>query len=170
MGQVSTFRIGKSLFGIDILHIKEISKIFDITPVPEASPHIAGLMNLRGQIVSIIDPSQFWEKSDRKEYKNCRLLILKTDEQIKHLIDQKQIERIKMGQDYLGFIIDEVGNVIEHQEKDLLEPPAHHNIRDLVLGILQLDKEVVTVFNTEKLVARAVTCEENPEDKKGGKQ
>jgi purine-binding chemotaxis protein CheW len=170
MEQVSTFRIGKALYGINILHIKEISKIFDITPVPEAPPHIIGLMNLRGQIVSIIDPEYFWtEKSSlHGDYYQNRLLILKTDEQLKSLVEQKLITKINMGQDYLGFVIDEVANVIETQPKDLAEPPPHLKIRDFVQGILQLESEVVTVFNTEKLVAKAVKVENKMKRKKGG--
>lgn len=170
MEQVSTFRIGEALYGIDILHIKEISKIFDITPVPEAPPHIIGLMNLRGQIVSIIDPEYFWVEKPglHGDYHQNRLLILKTDEQLKSLVEQKLITKINMGQDYLGFVIDEVANVIEIQPKDLAEPPPHLKIRDFVQGILQLESEVVTVFNTEKLVAKAVKVENKMKTKKGG--
>lgn len=170
MEQVSTFRIGEALYGIDILHIKEISKIFDITPVPEAPPYIVGLMNLRGQVVSIIDPVFFWEDKpgDHGDYSQNRLLILKTDEQLKPLVEQKLIDKINLGQDYLGFVIDEVANVIEVQTGDLAEPPPHLKIRDFVQGILQLQSEVVSVFDTEKLVTKAVKVENKMKRKKGG--
>lgn len=170
MEQVSTFRIGAALYGIDILYIKEISKIFDITPVPEAPPHIVGLMNLRGQIVSVIDPTFFWEKKNgaHVDYSQNRLLILKTDEQLKPLVEQKLVDKKYMGQDYLGFVIDDVSNVIELQSHELAEPPPHLKIRDFVSGILQLEDEVVTVFNTEKLVAKAVKVEKKMKRKNGG--
>ncbi len=167
MAQVSTFRIGQALYGIDILHAKEISKIFEITPVPEAPPHIVGLMNLRGQIVSIIAPSQLWGQELGTDLRDCRLLILKTDEQIKPLIERNIIDTIKMGKDYLGFIINEVCNVIEYQPPDIAPPPPHLEIRDFVRGILQLETEVVTVFNTEKLLERAVGAEASPIAKNG---
>lgn len=170
MGQVSTFRIGQALYGINILYIKEISKIFAITPVPEAPPHIVGLMNLRGQIVSIIDPARFWSDDTREIADGCRLVILKTEEQIKPMIENKIIKKINMGQDYLGFIIDDVGNVIEYEEENLANPPPHLEIRDMVKGILQLESEVVTVFDTEKLVLKAVTTGHKTKTDKGGKR
>ncbi len=166
MEQVSTFRIGKALYGINILHIKEISKISDITPVPEAPPHIVGLMNLRGQIVSLVDPVCFWGESPRPRdhYRLCRLLILKTDEQLRPLIDRKLVDTFNMGHDYLGFIIDEVANVINFQPRELAPPPPHLDIREFVRGILQLESEVVTVFLTDKLVERTVTIESKGKD------
>jgi len=174
MPQVSTFRISNSLFGIDILHIKEISKISSITPVPEAPPHIIGLMNLRGQIVSIIQPIRLWERETPptagENLQECRLLILKTDEQIKSLIEQSIISPISMGQDYLGYIIDEVGNVLQYSVEDLAEPPPHLKIRDMVQGILKLETEVVTVFDTAKLVSCTVRNEDQYIEQLGGNQ
>lgn len=55
MGTVTTFYVGKTLFGIDILTVQEVNKLKEITPVPLAPDYVAGIINLRGKIVTVID-------------------------------------------------------------------------------------------------------------------
>ena len=55
MSLYATFRLGGLQFGLDLMQVREINRILDITPVPHARAHIRGLINLRGQIVTIID-------------------------------------------------------------------------------------------------------------------
>ncbi|WP_459915595.1 chemotaxis protein CheW [Desulfocicer niacini] len=55
MGTVTTFYVGTALCGIDILTIQEVNKLMDITPVPLAQDYVAGIINLRGKIVTVID-------------------------------------------------------------------------------------------------------------------
>jgi len=53
--ELATFRVGQALCGIDILHIQEINKLMDMTAVPGSPGYVRGILNLRGQIVTIID-------------------------------------------------------------------------------------------------------------------
>lgn len=57
MSQYATFNVGERLFGLDILGVREIIRVFNITSVPRSEAHIRGLINLRGQIVTILDLS-----------------------------------------------------------------------------------------------------------------
>ena len=56
--ELATFYIGDALCGMDILKIQEINKLMEMTKVPQAPDYMIGILNLRGQIVSIIDLCQ----------------------------------------------------------------------------------------------------------------
>ncbi|MFH2123319.1 MAG: chemotaxis protein CheW [Pseudomonadota bacterium] len=53
--ELATFYVGAALCGMDILKIQEINKLMDMTKVPQAPSYVTGILNLRGQIVTIID-------------------------------------------------------------------------------------------------------------------
>lgn len=53
--ELATFYIGDALCGMDILKIQEINKIMQMTKVPQAPDYVLGILNLRGQIVTILD-------------------------------------------------------------------------------------------------------------------
>ncbi len=53
--ELATFFIGDALCGMDILKVQEINKLMEMTKVPQAPEYVLGILNLRGQIVTIID-------------------------------------------------------------------------------------------------------------------
>ena len=53
--ELATFYVREALCGMDILKIQEINKLMDMTKVPQAPSYVTGILNLRGQIVTIID-------------------------------------------------------------------------------------------------------------------
>ena len=53
--ELATFYIGDALCGMDILKIQEINKLMQMTKVPQAPEYVLGILNLRGQIITIID-------------------------------------------------------------------------------------------------------------------
>jgi len=53
--ELATFYIGDALCGMDILKVQEINKLMEMTKVPQAPDYVDGILNLRGQIVTIVD-------------------------------------------------------------------------------------------------------------------
>ena len=53
--ELATFYVGDALCGMDILKVQEINKLMQMTKVPQAPEYVVGILNLRGQIVTIID-------------------------------------------------------------------------------------------------------------------
>lgn len=53
--ELATFYVGDALCGMDILKVQEINKLMEMTKVPQAPKYMTGILNLRGQIVTIID-------------------------------------------------------------------------------------------------------------------
>jgi purine-binding chemotaxis protein CheW len=54
-GKYLTFHLGKEEFGIQVLKVREIMGVQDITRVPHTPPHIKGVINLRGKVIPVID-------------------------------------------------------------------------------------------------------------------
>src|SRR6187399_2690041 len=54
-GQFLTFQLGPEMFGLEILRVQEIKGYSPVTPIPNAPPHVKGVMNLRGAVVPILD-------------------------------------------------------------------------------------------------------------------
>jgi len=53
--QLVTFGIGEKEFGIDILKVQKIIRTMAITKVPNSPPYVEGVINLRGNVISVID-------------------------------------------------------------------------------------------------------------------
>lgn len=51
----STFHVDGQLFGVDVDDVQEVTRAAELTPVPLAHPAVSGLMNLRGQVVTVVD-------------------------------------------------------------------------------------------------------------------
>lgn len=54
-GKYLTFALGREEFGLQILKVREIIGLMDITAVPRTPSHVRGVINLRGQVISVID-------------------------------------------------------------------------------------------------------------------
>jgi purine-binding chemotaxis protein CheW len=120
MNQYSTFRLGDRLFGLDLMTIREINRILDITPVPHARDHIRGLINLRGQIVTILDLGVRLglERLDIGE--ESHNIILKTNAELAAAHCGKNFNT---STDLVGFLVDAIGDVVEADESSI-EPPS----------------------------------------------
>ena len=82
MKQYATFRLDDHLFGIDVLLVREINQYMVITPVPLAVPSIRGLINLRGQIVTVVDLGVLIGLEPRNIGKETHSLVLKTHDDL----------------------------------------------------------------------------------------
>lgn len=54
-GKYLTFALGDEGYGVEILKVREIIKYMEITHVPRTPPHVRGVINLRGQVISVVD-------------------------------------------------------------------------------------------------------------------
>ena len=76
-GKILTFYLNNNVFGVDITLVKEINRNVEFTPVPQASEHIAGLFNMRGQIVTLLNLSEILEYDRNTSITRAACMILK---------------------------------------------------------------------------------------------
>ena len=121
--QLVTFQLGEDEFGVDIMDVKEIIRVPDITRVPNAPSYVEGACNLRGNILPIID-GRTWLNLERKtKDENSRVLV------------------IDVGGKATGIIVDKVSEVVRVNTVDIEEPPqiVRNVDSDYLNGVVKLD-------------------------------
>ncbi len=153
MKQFTTFFIGDTYFGINILQVQEINSQTNFTPVPDSSEYIRGLLNLRGQIITVFDMSKRLGREGINEDAKTRNLILKTDNQTEEL-RREGLVTSRIGNDAVGFLVDKIGDVVEVEEEDIKPAPANIGevSNEFVEGIVELDDKLLIIVNVEELV------------------
>ena len=141
MSQYSTFHLEDRLFGLDLRVIREINRILDITPVPHGKDYIRGLINLRGQIVTIIDLAMRLglPRADITE-ESHNIILKRTSELAAPLrTDGGVIETTS--EDPVGFLVDAIGDVVDVEESGIA--PLSANVGEaeghFLSGVIKLD-------------------------------
>lgn len=157
--QFVTFWIGNDLFGLDILLIREINRTLEITRVDRAPSYIRGVMNLRGQIVTVIDLGARIGigKLEMKASSGC--VVLKTDKDIENLqsttsdIHDNTENQNKTTNDVVGFFVDKIGDVITVEDDDIDPTPAHANALTgrFLEGVIKLKDRLIMTLKLSEL-------------------
>jgi len=153
MSQLATFYVGSELFAIDVLITKEIGKILEVSKVPGAQEFILGLMNLRGQVVTIIDPCFFLDQVSNTPLENKKLIIPKTENDLDELRRNGIDITTALRKDPLAIVVDQIGDVIDINPEEILPVPPNitGEKRDIVSGVVQLEKQLVIILAMDKL-------------------
>lgn len=147
--QFATFYIGNARFGIDILMVREINRHLEITPAERAPEFVRGLLNLRGQVVTVIDLGVRLGLGPRVITPESRCLVLKTSSDL--AVHQKA-GRLDddTSNDVIGFLIDRVGDMVTVGEKDLEPAPANISGVDgqFLLAVAKLEDGLMVALKT----------------------
>lgn len=135
-GQFSTFFIDDLFFGVDVLDVQEVLRAQQMTPVPQAPDVVEGLINLRGQIVTAIDLRRRLGVGDRLAGELPMNVVVRT------------------GDGAVSLLVDEIGDVVEVEEKDFEQAPdtLACTSRELIRGVYKLNHELLLVLDTQRSV------------------
>ena len=151
--QYSTFLLGKDLFGLDILLVREINRNLAITPVEQAPDFVSGLLNLRGQIVTVVDLGVKLGLEKRVLGSESRVIVLKTAQELsaKH-VDDRLLAAAQV--DLLGLLVDGVSDMVTADDKAVEPPPANTgNVADKFLtGVIKLEHGLVGVLDIGRIL------------------
>ena len=94
--QVAVFMLNNTYYGVPILQVKEIVKMTEITKLPNTPDFVQGIVNLRGEIIPIIDMRRRFGLPDIEISENWKILILKSGEVLFGvMVDQiSEVEKI----------------------------------------------------------------------------
>lgn len=134
--EMATFYVGKALCGMDILNVQEINKLMDMTTVPQAPEYVMGILNLRGQIVTIIDLG-----------KKLRLGDTELNDMSRNII-------VNSNGEYIGLLVSRISDVVE-AEWDKVEPPPA-NIGGVqgkfFKGVFKTKERLIGILDVEKVL------------------
>jgi len=144
--QYITFKLANNLIGVSILAIREIVPRFKITEVQKSPEFVLGLMNLRGQILTVFDIGVLLGFDKRPIHSDSCVIIFKHEN--------------------VGFIVDQIGDVVSANEKNIESIPANiePEIQKFMENIVKLPDEIVLVMNAKKVLAYTQAKDENTKD------
>lgn len=93
--QWATFRVKSELYGIDVMKVKEVLRYIEITPVPGADYSVLGIINVRGNVVTVIDTRRMFGISDAPPDDNTRIIVVE--------LNDKEV---------VGIVVDSVDEVV----------------------------------------------------------
>lgn len=130
------FQIADQEFGVDIHKVSIIEKYMNITRVPTTPEYIKGVVNLRGEIIPVMD------------------LRIKFGLPAKEPDDDTRIIMLRFNDITLGVIVDSVAEVVDFTEEEMESITSITNDRtlDYVVGIGRIDQRLITVLSIEKLI------------------
>ena len=141
--QYLTFLLGKEMFAIGILSIKEIIEYGQVTSVPMMPNFVRGVINLRGQVVPVIDlQARFGRPSSVVGKRSCVVII-----EIQVSAEQEQ--------HVIGVIVDSVSEVLAIPPTQIERAPQFGaKIRpDFISGMGKIDDKFVIILNVDKVLS-----------------
>lgn len=129
-----TFSLDGEVYGINVMQIQEVLRYTEIAPVPGAAGYILGIINLRGNVVTVVDGRKKLNLMDKDSYENSRILIIEVAGQV------------------LGLLADSVSEVTEINDESI-EPYTtdDYDPQKYIHGVCQVDKMLLILVDTEKL-------------------
>jgi purine-binding chemotaxis protein CheW len=109
--QYVVFKLEDEEYGIDILRVKEIKEMMNITRVPKAAYFVRGVINLRGEVIPVIDLRKRFNLPEGEENADTRIIIVSVDDIIVGLIADSSSEVVEISSEAIEEAPDGVGTV-----------------------------------------------------------
>lgn len=129
--QLCTFLVDELHFGVPVEHVQEVLRYQEMTPVPLAPAVVAGLINLRGHIVTALDLRARLGLAPRGPDDRTAMNVV-----------------IRIGDSTVSLLVDDIGDVVEVEQGSFesTPPTLHASIRSLVGGVYKLKGELLLLL------------------------
>jgi len=105
-GKYLTFVLGREEYGLEILKVREIMGIVEITGMPQLPAYVKGVINLRGTVIPIVDLRLKFGLLEAEYTKETCIIV------------------VHLGESLIGIVVDTVSEVINIAEKEIDPPPS----------------------------------------------
>ncbi|NLD27757.1 MAG: purine-binding chemotaxis protein CheW [Myxococcales bacterium] len=137
--QLVVFRLADEEFALDISQVREIIRMQEITPMPKAPDFITGVLNLRGQIVAVMDLAQRFAIKNSLRTDIARIII------------------VEVGDSKIGLIVDEVPEVIRMPLNDMEPTPAMIESKvhaEFIKGVGKFQDRLIIVLDAGSILSK----------------
>jgi len=136
-GKYLSFRISQEVYGIKICHVTEIVGIQKITEVPDMPAYVKGVINLRGNVIPVVDVRLRFNMEPR-DYDDRTCVIV-----------------VNVNESPIGLVVDTVKEVISIQPEMISPPPAvsKNDINRYIQGIGRFDHDVIILLTIEEFLS-----------------
>ena len=132
-----TFQLGSETYGINVLQVREVLRVTDITPVPGSPDYVLGIINLRGNVVTVIDCRRCFDLPDKESDESSRIVIVESSGQV------------------VGVLVDSVAEVVYLRSSQIDHAPniGAEDSSKYIQGVYSRDDELLILVDLNKLVA-----------------
>ena len=135
-GQLATFRLDGDLYGVEVEHVQEVLRTQQLTRVPLAPAAVAGLINLRGQVVTAIELRERLGRPPRPEGTDAVVIV------------------VRLHGEAVSLLVDSIADVVDVDASDFEAPPdtLEGQARGLIRGAYKLDGKLLLALDVQKAV------------------
>ena len=134
--QLVSFNLEKEEYGINVLMVREIIRMLIITRVPNTPHYVEGVINLRGKVIPIISLRRKFDLMEAEYDKRTRIMVMEVVGEL------------------MGFIVDEVSEVIRISEKEIQPPPpvvASGIEQECMAGVINQADRLLVLLDLERM-------------------
>jgi purine-binding chemotaxis protein CheW len=134
--QVVSFSVGSEFYGVHIEQVQEIIRMPEITHLPQTDDYIKGIINLRGNIIPIIDMRTRFNMKESDYSELTRVIVLNMNEKL------------------VGIVVDSVSKVLELEEGAIEATPDIVNglSKEYIEGVGKNDDSMIIILNADKVL------------------
>ena len=133
--QVIAFKLGKEEYAISITGVQEIIMPQEKTKIPKSPDFVEGVINLRGNIIPVIDGRKRFGLNQSQETNETRIMVLELEHST------------------VGLTVDSVSEVIHIQSKDIQNSPVNADeSQDFILGIGKYNNRLIILLDPDNLL------------------
>ncbi|MGQ9856960.1 MAG: chemotaxis protein CheW [Fervidobacterium sp.] len=133
-----TFHLGKEVFAINIMKVERVKEYEKTTRMPNIADYVEGIINLMGEIIPIINLRKKFMLPDFENKEKTKIIVVKLENGKK-----------------VGFLVDDVREVLTVTEDTIDEPPAHvagmANAK-FISGVIKLPNEMILTLEVDSLL------------------
>jgi purine-binding chemotaxis protein CheW len=131
-----TYRLGEETYGINVMQVQEVLRYTEIAPVPGAPDYVLGIINLRGNVVTVIDTRSRFGLPPTETTDNTRIVIIESDEQV------------------VGILVDSVAEVVYLKTSEIDSAPnvGTEESAKFIQGVSNRDGELLILVDLNKLL------------------
>ncbi len=132
-----TFRLENESYGINVMQVQEVLRYTEIAPVPGAPPYVLGIINLRGNVVTVIDTRSRFALPEAETTDQTRIVIIEAESQV------------------VGILVDAVAEVVYLRQSEIETTPNVGNDESakFIQGVCHKNDELLILVDLEKLMS-----------------
>ena len=132
-----TFRLSGETYGINVMQVQEVLRYTEIAPVPGAPPYVLGIINLRGNVVTVIDTRLRFGLPSADTTDQTRIVIIEAENQV------------------VGMLVDAVAEVVYLRQSEIETTPNVGNDESakFIQGVCHKNDELLILVELEKMMS-----------------
>lgn len=134
--QCVTFRLNEEIYGINVMLVQEVLRVTEIAPVPGAPSYVIGIINLRGNVVTVIDTRMRFGLPPQGMDDSTRIVIIETENQT------------------VGIVVDSVSEVVDVYANEIETAPnvGNDETARYIEGVVSRSEELLILVDLNKLL------------------